>query len=288
MNVILRGSILYAAEAYYNLKENELRIIERIEEGFMRKLLKTTTGCPIVQLYLELAQIPARFQIMKLRLLFLKNILHEKPDSRIKMFLKLQLEGNKKGDWIKTCIEDLRSLNMSESLEEIEKFSKNQYRKEINKRIKESAFEYLKRKRKKKGIEINYSDFQMAEYLMPNNQNISIESQQYLFAVRNRMINIPTNFGGKSKCICGQNEENSHIYTCKIINEEKENVKFEKVFNGTLTEQVKILERFRNNMEIRAKNEKIREQMINENIKFPCDRISDPLTSVKVVSNGKI
>ena len=30
MNVILRGSILYAAETYYNLTEKELRIIERI------------------------------------------------------------------------------------------------------------------------------------------------------------------------------------------------------------------------------------------------------------------
>ena len=28
--------------------------------------------------------------------------------------------------------------------------------------------------------------------------------------------------------------------------------------------------------------------MKNENIKFPCDRNSDPLTSVKVVSNGNI
>ena len=171
------------------------------------------------------------------------------------MFLNLQLEENKKGDWIKTCIEDLRSLNMSDDLEEIKKISRNQYRKEINKRIKESAFKYLKRKQKKKGIEINYTDFQMAEYLMPNNQNISIESQQYLFAIRNRMINIPANFGGESKCICGQKEENKHIYTCNKINEEKEKVEFEKVFNGTLTEQVKILERFRKNMEIRAKNE---------------------------------
>ena len=32
MNVILRGSILYASETYYNLTENQLRNIERIEE----------------------------------------------------------------------------------------------------------------------------------------------------------------------------------------------------------------------------------------------------------------
>ena len=32
MNVMLRSSILYACETYYNFKENELRHIERIEE----------------------------------------------------------------------------------------------------------------------------------------------------------------------------------------------------------------------------------------------------------------
>ena len=41
-------------------------------------------------------------------------------------------------------------------------------------------------------------------------------------------------------------------------------------------------------MKIRAKNEEIREEMKNEYIEFPCDRYSDPLTSVKVVSNGNI
>ena len=77
MNVVLRGTILYAAETYYNLTEKELRILERIEESYMRKLFKTTAGCPVVQLYLELSQIPARFAIMKARLLFLKSILYE-------------------------------------------------------------------------------------------------------------------------------------------------------------------------------------------------------------------
>ena len=61
MNVMLRGTILYSAELFYNLKENELRQIERIEEGYMRKILKTTKGCPITSLYLALGQTPARF-----------------------------------------------------------------------------------------------------------------------------------------------------------------------------------------------------------------------------------
>ena len=54
LNVMLRSSILYTSETYYNLKEHEITILERIEESFMRQLMKTTKGCPIVQLYMVL------------------------------------------------------------------------------------------------------------------------------------------------------------------------------------------------------------------------------------------
>ena len=80
-NSILRGSILYGCESYYDLKETELRQFERIEETYMRKLLKAPRGCPIVQLYLELGEVPARFQIMKIRLMFLKYILDQENES---------------------------------------------------------------------------------------------------------------------------------------------------------------------------------------------------------------
>ena len=38
MNVILRGSILYAGECYYNLTEKQLRRIEQIEDKYQSKL----------------------------------------------------------------------------------------------------------------------------------------------------------------------------------------------------------------------------------------------------------
>ena len=78
---MLRGSILYGCDMYYNLKENEIRHLERIEEGYMRKVLKTTKGCPINQISLDLGVAPARFEIQKTRLLYLKTILDENEDS---------------------------------------------------------------------------------------------------------------------------------------------------------------------------------------------------------------
>ena len=49
-------------------------------------------------------------------------------------------------------------------------------------------------KRGSKGIEINYSKIEMAEYLMPNDEQLTIEGQRYIFSMRNRMVYVPVNF----------------------------------------------------------------------------------------------
>ena len=97
LNVMLRSSILYACETYYNLKETEIRQIERIEESYMRQLLKTTKGCPINQIYLELGQAPARYDIYKMRMFFLNGILQHEKDSMIYKFFNLQIQYSSKG-----------------------------------------------------------------------------------------------------------------------------------------------------------------------------------------------
>ena len=91
MNVMLRGTILYAADMYYALKETEIRHIERIEEGYMRKILRTTKGCPIISLYLQLGQTPARFEILKMKLLYLKTILEEPDESSVRKNVNFSL-----------------------------------------------------------------------------------------------------------------------------------------------------------------------------------------------------
>ena len=50
-----------------------------------------------------------------------------------------------------------------------------------------------------KGIEMVYNEIKMADYLMPNREIITIEDKRYIFAIRNRMIQIPTNFPLKNE-----------------------------------------------------------------------------------------
>ena len=151
LNSMLRGSILYAADMYYNLEESELRQIERIEEGYLRKIFKTTKGCPLSQLYLESGHIPARFEIQKMRLMYLKNILEQSESSLISKFFRLQQEEPSKGDWVSQCLKDLKELKVNQTFQEIKVMPKIKFANILKIRMKENAMLYLKEKQKSKG-----------------------------------------------------------------------------------------------------------------------------------------
>ena len=74
LNSLLRGSILYAAEAMINMKEDYFRKLEQIEEDQMRLLFETDRSCRIHLMYLETGQVPARFQIKMMILNFYQYI----------------------------------------------------------------------------------------------------------------------------------------------------------------------------------------------------------------------
>ena len=273
MNVILRPSILYAADMYYDLKEGELRQLERIEEQFLRKIFKTTKGCPITQLYLEIGQFPARFEIQKMRMLYLKYILEQEDKSTLKKFLKLQIGEPNRGDWASTCRNDLEELKIEFSSEQIKVMTKSKFTNILKQKITENALKYLLEKQGSKGKEILYTHLEMAEYLLPCHNKISVGEKQEIFAMRNRMVDIPQNNGNKSiKCICNETENMKHIYICEILSEKSEHqVEYEEIYNGNFDQQKQVFEIFRKNMEKR--------KTITSKIIFPCD-LSDPLYTV--------
>ena len=228
-----------------NLKENEARQLERIEEEFLRKVLKTTRGCPIVQLYFELGQIPARFEVQKMRCLYLKKILDQNEDSQLLKFFKLQMDHRAKGDWASTCLTDLKELEIEESFEEIKTMSKYKFSNILKDRIQKNAFKYLKGKQRSKGSEILYTDIQMAEYLLPCNSKLTISQKQHMFAIRNRMLEISENFPGKDIseiCCCGKLESMLHIYSCeKLNNGSEQHLEYNGIFGGKKSDHKKLL-----------------------------------------------
>ena len=251
-NIILRTSILYGSETYYNLTENETRQLERIEESYLRQLLSTPRSCPIVQIYLELGQYPARYEIKKLKLLFLKYILNQPENSTIYKFLQVQINNKTiKGDFASTCLNDLRLLRVNLSLEEIKIMKINQFKNILKSQIEKESFQYLLEKRKSKGSEVQYDSLQMSEYLLPNNY-LNIDDQKLIFSLRNKMLMLYNDSYHKTElCICLKQEDYKHIYECQHLNKTHIVIEYDKIYNGSVKEQKVIVNRMRENLRIR-------------------------------------
>jgi hypothetical protein len=288
LNVMLRPSILYSCETYYNLKEKEIRELERIEENFLRKMFKTSRGCPLKQLYLEAGHQPARFEVKKTRLLFLQYILQEGPESRIHKFLQLQLQNPIRGDWGSSCAGDLRDLEINLSFKDIQNLNSIQFTKILRKAIKVKAFEYLSNKRGKKGQEIEYTEQKMAEYLIPNFKNLSISDKRKIFEIRNGMLPITANFPikGEEKLCCNLIEDTKHIYTCKYWSDKSEKPNFEKIYTDNMNDLTKVYKHYMIHLTKKEKFE-FEQEKAEKELRSPHAIVqSDPLFSVIEYSNG--
>ena len=140
------------------------------------------------------------------------------------------------------------------TIQEIKSIPKQNFMKILKEKISIKALNYLLEKQGKKGSEIRYSCVEMAEYLQPYNYHLNIEQQREMFSVRNKMVNIPANFSSASetKCICGEKEELSHIYECKILSDNKQQqIEYSKIYNGNLKEQVTVYRRVSENLKNR-------------------------------------
>ena len=232
---MLRTSILYAFETYYNLKENELRSIERIEESYLRQMISTRRFCKISLLYLEFGIWPARFEIMRCRLLFLKYILNQNKKSTIYRFLQIQMQSKLKGDWVFMCLSDLSELKIEMNFEEITIMKIDKFKTLLKEKIISRAFHYLKSNIQNKGKEITYDCLKMAKYLMPN-KYLSIEDQKIIFSLRTQTFQI-SNEDNKEiirKCICEENLHILHLYECQQLNNNTISIEYNNIFTNKI------------------------------------------------------
>ena len=122
--VILRDSLLVSSmlcnsEAWYNITNAELNLLETVDVQFLRSVLRAPRATPKEMLFLELGCVPLRELIKKRRILFLHYILNESQESMINKFLKTQLKTQKPKDWTTQVIKDLKELKIKLYLEEL-------------------------------------------------------------------------------------------------------------------------------------------------------------------------
>ena len=104
----------------------------------------------------------------------------------------------------------------------------------------------------------------MAEYLLPSRNELSIETKQKIFEVRNKMVKIPPNCSSNHKkdhrCKCGMKEDMKHIYICPILNNEEQMIEYENIYSNNVPLIKEVYNRFENNM---RKEKQCKVKMLN-------------------------
>ena len=261
-NSLLVSSVLCNSEAWFNLTNSDLKMIETIDIEFLRKILKAPVSTPKEILFLELGVLPLREIIKQRRLNFLFYLIHQKNESMLKRVFQSQMKNRTKRDWISTVLKDMEELDLNLTFADIQKMSKGNWKDLIKRNILDRAlFNLLKIKEKhSKVTELKYEKMEMQSYFLPNRMECSREDIELIFRIRSNMTNVKMNRKQMykthecSKCL-KENETQQHVYTCNKIWEEmgkrKENYpKYEKIINGFRNEKIRIAKIFKDILKI--------------------------------------
>ena len=122
---LIRNSILYASETMYHVKEKHYWAIEAVEESVLRKILQTKRSSPRHFLYLETGLVPARHQIHRQVINYLKYIIDQPNTSLLVRVFESMRNHPKKGDWASWALNLIEKYELNMTLEEIKETEGN-------------------------------------------------------------------------------------------------------------------------------------------------------------------
>ena len=110
---------------------------------------------------------------------------------------------------------------------------------------------------------VEHNTHKIQKYLQPNKTKITKEEAQLIFGLRCRVTKVKINVRGKYDNLdcraCDMEEETQqHILVCEELNRKNtaEDIKYEKIFNGTVSDKLKVAQKFKENFDILEKMKK--------------------------------
>ena len=253
--VILRdslflSSVLVNSEAWYDLTDADIEVLEQADENLLRKILEAPISTPKCMLYLETGCKPVRYIVMTRRLMFFHYILNEEENSLISRFYRSQVKNPYDGDWCTTVMANLEELEILIDAEQIKECSKNQFKTLVDKCITKAALAYLNREKgtKSKVLHIKHKELKMQTYLEPNKHSIHLKKS--IFLLRSRMLEIGENYKRnkkKSECpLCKDKnspDSQAHLLMCPELEENEivtKKVEYDDLFDDSLEDQAQV------------------------------------------------
>jgi hypothetical protein len=219
-NVI--NAMLFSAECWYGVTNNQLVKLENVDLGFLRKLFKGHCKTAKEAYYLETGKIPPKFIIINRRLMFLKQILNSNKEGLLSRFFHLQKACPVKNDWVTQVEKDKDDIELFLSDNEIAEMSKNQFKKLVKSHISIAALNHLNKlaENHSKSRNLMKKEIKCSKYM--KDMRFSVTEVQLLFQLRTRMfpvkINFRNNYLNLSCEYCNlQNCDQEHQLSCHVM-----------------------------------------------------------------------
>ena len=110
---MLLNGILTNLEVWHPVTDTQLEILEKVDQNYLKKILKSHSKTPKEALYLETGLLPIRYVAMRRRLMYLHNILIKPENELIKKVYQAQETLPSKGDWFQQVMEDKNKLGLN-------------------------------------------------------------------------------------------------------------------------------------------------------------------------------
>ena len=248
-NSILLGSMLASSECWLGVTKQQVRQLEMVDEMLMERVLETPSYSSRALLYLSLGLVPIRYILMQRRIIFLHYILNEDKDSLIHQVFQAILDNPQKNDFGNQIKEDLKSLEIELSFEEIKSLSFYSIKKFVKDKILKCSLKYLNGEKDKqdKIKHLYFSELKLQDFLGSDNverPNLSKLIHNLIAQTIDIKENNPWNYMD-NLCICEENsEKQSHIFSCEslkcVFEIGESGLEYTDLFFGTLEEKLEV------------------------------------------------
>ena len=222
---MLINGILFNSEAWHDIREEEVKLLESVDEYLIRSLIKAHSKTPLEFLYLEVGALPIRYIISTRRMIYLQTILKRDDDELTKKVYFAQKNDPSKGDFTELIKADFALIDETLDENAVEKSETQSYKKYIKSRMRNAALKYLNEKKKthSKIKDIEYQELKTQEYL--TSPLFNDEEASILFSLRSRYVDCKLNFRNKYKeedLLCPwcmkEDDDQKHMLNCEVLN----------------------------------------------------------------------
>ena len=220
---MLVNGMLFNSEAWHDVSEKEIKMMETVDEYLLRSLVKGHSKTQLEFLYLEAGAMPIRFIIISRRLMYLQTIIKKPEHELVRKVYEAQKSEPIKGDFCNLVQNDFEILGEQYSEEHLFNKSKNAFKNELKVKVRAAALNYLKNKQQQhsKVRRIEYPKLIVQSYMTSalfTNQEVNL-----LHSLRSRSVNVKVNYKQKylANLLCSlcqkESDDQEHIINCEVL-----------------------------------------------------------------------